>query len=98
MDIFHQNKKKDGLLFQVRDELFVYRIPVYEVPECLDILCPVVLVVHVVRMLPDIEHEQDPESRVDIHVVLLDLVDKEVMRRCAGRKHRPAGALDTRSS
>ena len=87
----------DPLFFQMRDELFVYRIPVHEVPERLDILCPVVLVVHVGPCSQTSSTSRIRKSRLDVHVMLLDLVDKEMMRRCARRKDRPAGALDTRS-
>ncbi len=51
-----------------------------QVPECLNELAPIVLVVKVTGKLPDIQNQQDSEHRIDVRVVLLDLHDDGSVR------------------
>jgi len=79
--------------FQKIFEPFVDLSPVHDVPEHLDKLAPVVLVVEIIRVLPDIQDHQNPEHRVDVCVVLFDLHDDGPVRLFAEREGSPTRAL-----
>jgi len=55
----------------------IHFVPVHKTPECIDKLRPVILVIKIVSVLPDIECHKDPVSRYHVDIVLLKLHDDE---------------------
>src|ERR1017187_1574313 len=86
---------KRGLSLHEFFEPLVYLSPVHDVPERLDELPAVVPVIEVISVLPDVQDHQDPEHRVDVRVVLLDLHDDGPIRLPAEGERRPPRALGT---
>jgi hypothetical protein len=68
---------------------------VYQIPERFDKRCPVILVIEIICMLPDIESHQDPVSRNHIDIVLLKLHDEQPPRIHTIRQHCPTRSFDT---
>ena len=93
--VLNELRKKEGDLdFHRRFEPAVYLVPVYDVPESLHELRPVVLIIQVVGMLPDIENHENGAARGNVDVMLLDLHGKEPFRRPGKGEGRPAGTLN----
>ena len=82
-----------GLTLQKILEPLVDFGPVHDVPERLNELAPVVLVVQVIRVLPNIQDHQNPEHRVDVRIVLLDLHYDGPVRLFTERECCPTRAL-----
>lgn len=83
-------------------ELFVHGrkplsdlVPVDDVPERLHEFPPVVPVIEIVGMLPDIEDHEDWKTRVQVRVVLFDLHDKRTVRLFTITQCTPSRSLDT---
>jgi len=76
----------------------IHFVPVYKIPECIDKLCPVILIVKIVRMLPDIDGHQDPVSWYHVDIVLLKLHDKEPPGIHAIREYCPTRSFGTSRS
>ena len=87
---------EEKLFFPMRDKSRIDFIPVHYVPERLDKFCPVVLVIQVICMLPDIESHKNPISRHHIDIMFLKLEDHETSGIHAIREHSPPGTFDTR--
>ena len=73
----------------------VYLSPVHYIPKRLNKCALVVLIVKVIRVLPDIQNHQNPEHGVDVRVVLLDLHYNGPVRLSTERECCPTRALDT---
>ena len=69
--------RRSGLvaLFHHPLQPLIHIIPVDYVPEGIHELGPLVLIIHVVGVLPDVQDYDDLEGRVDVNVVLLYLHD-----------------------
>lgn len=51
----------------------VHHLPVHDVPKCIDEFRPLVLIVEIVGVLPDVKNHDDAGVWIDVDVVLLYL-------------------------
>ncbi len=71
-------------------------VPVHDVPECMDEYHPVIPVLEIVRMLPDIEDHEDLQAREHVQIIVLYLQDQRSSCFVPVTDRSPARALYAR--
>src|SRR5439155_26628499 len=68
--------------------------PVEYLPDVLDVVRPLVLVMEVVRMFPGVDDEERKRARYHVVLMIVDLLDHEALPERLPGEGAPAGALD----